>query len=229
MKIFAPLIFLISCLLFPTATQTIAQADEFQYAVAPDSNVWFYSSEREEDKLFLLPETYYVRILSTGETYSAVEYLVNEPPYKKIMGYCRTDAIQPVPFTPERPYLKKQITAKYTIPDSGGGISGPMLGTIEKMFVYYGLRYENGQLYYYVLDGETFGYIPAQSAPDFERNDDWLNYKPTPPDDGEVKGKSGSSAVQIVIVCVVGACAVAVAVLLLRGKKPIPPDDHGEF
>lgn len=202
-----------------------ARADSLRYAVAADSNVWFYASESESDKLFLVPETYYVRVLSEGEVYTAVEYLVNEPPYKKLMGYCRTAALTFVDFIPARPFLKRQITVSYTIPDNGG-LDG-QFSSIERTFVYYGMRYQSGQLYFYVLADGKFGYIPAEEPLEYERNDDWLS-QPAPPVSGEEDppaASEGPSAWQIALICGILIAAAGLAVLVLRGRKTPPGDD----
>lgn len=134
-----------------------------EYAVAL-GEVWFYASADEEEKRFLLPETYYVRVLERGETYCTVEYLTDDAPYKKLLGYCRTDALTFVDFVPERPYLRRQITVTYTLPQTGDLGTEDFL-TVQRTFVYYGDRYEEDGLYLYVLSDNEFGYIPAEAPP----------------------------------------------------------------
>ncbi len=224
MKRFIPIV-LILLVLFsrpPAAAGPVssAMADTLRYAVAADSNVWFYSSESEDARLFLIPETYYVRVLSEGEVFSAVEYLVNDAPYKKVMGYCRTAALTFVDFIPARPFLRKLVTVTYSLP--GAGVLSGELAGIEKTFVYYGMRYESGQLYFYVLDGDRFGYVPASAPPEFEHNDDWLSVPEDPPVSGETEPPAqgdGPTALQIVAICAVCAAAVVIAALVLRGHK----------
>ncbi len=227
MKRFIPLLCLplLLCLLQAPAAPAQAHADELRYAVAAGSDVWFYTAENDDAKLFLIPETYYVRVLYAGELYTAAEYLVNDPPYQKIMGYCRTDALTPVNFIPARPFLRKQITVSYTIPDSEA--SQDAFGSIDRTFVYYGLYFREGQQMAYVLSDGIFGYIPLREEPAFERNDDFLSV-PSGPAEGEPgSAKTGGlNAVQIVAICVACAAAVAVAALVLRGKKrSLPPPD----
>lgn len=205
----------------PLPARVTAHALDRRYAAAADGNVWFYEAESEESKLFLIPETYYVCVLYAGETYSAVEYLINEAPYKKIVGYCRTDALTFVDFVPERPYLLKQLTVSYTLP-AGSGL-GDEFSTVERTFVYYGTRYEKGQLYLYVLSEGKFGYIPAEEEPPFERNNDVL--APVGPSDEVVPSPEAGtlSAAEIVIICLVCAAAVVCAVFVIRGGRKEPP------
>ncbi len=201
-----------------------ASAAESEYAVAADGNVWFYSAEEEESRLFLIPETYYVHVLNVGETYSAAEYLINDPPYRKIVGYCRTQALTFVDFVPARPYLLRQITVSYTLPE--GGALGSAFDSIERDFVYYGTRYEKGQLYFYVLSEGTFGYIPAEEELEFERNDDFL-VSAGPAEEEEPPAQGGLSPAEIVVICLACAAAVVCAAFVIRGKRP--SSDAPEF
>lgn len=219
---------LLGALLLPAATRVRARAETLRYAVAADSNVWFYSSESESGKLFLIPETYYVRVLNEGERFTAVEYLVNDAPYRKIMGYCETAALTFVDFIPARPFLRKQITVAYSIQtdEAFGDAFTDVFGNIERTFVYYGLRYENGGRYAYVLYGDTFGYIPLSEEPPFERNDDYLSVPSGGTGDLEQTEKAeGLSAAEIAAICVACVAAAAVAVVVIRGRRKTAPAD----
>lgn len=213
-----------AALLIPAAPLSAAAEESGEYAVAL-GEVWFYASADEEAKCFLLPETYYVRVLERGETYCTVEYLTDDAPYKKLLGYCRTDALTFVDFVPERPYLRRQITVTYTLPQTGDLGTEDFL-TVQRTFVYYGDRYEEDGLYLYVLSDNEFGYIPAEAPPDFERNTDYLTavsgstQEPDP-------GADGANAVQIVVIVLACVAALAVALILLRGKKA--PQEKQEF
>ena len=214
---------LIAALFFP-ATTTVASASDARYAVC-EQDVWFYASANEEDRLFLIPDTYYVRVLEEGEIYSTVEYLVDDAPYRKLLGYCRTDELLFVDFIPVRPYLRKQIRVTYTLPDTGN-LGSEDFTTVERTFVYYGDRIDGNQLYLYVLSEGKFGYIPAKTSPDYEHNTDYL--LATDKTDTPTSPKETISATQIIIVCLACAAAVAVAIILMRGKRQ-PAADTQEF
>ena len=219
-----PMLAAILLALFPPAPLSAA-AETQRYAVAPTEDVWFYAGEREEDRLFLLPCTYYVRVLEEGETYSAVEYAADAAPYKKLLGYCRTDLLLFVDFIPARPYLVREVTLTYRLPDAGS-LGSEEFSAMQRTFAYYGERTERGQRYYYVYDGETFGYVPADEPLAYERNDDYLQAvsgetEQNPAPETENASPNG---VQIAVICVVCAAAVVVAVLVLRGKKPPQSD-----
>ncbi len=223
--------FLLALLFFsPQFHVVTAHADPLRYAVAATSNVWFYSAESEENKLFLIPETYYVRVLNEGEGFTAVEYLVNDGPYRKIMGYCETSALTFVDFIPARPFLRKEITVSYSLPADGGGTDAfeDVFGTIERTFVYYGMRYMSGQRYAYVLLDDTFGYIPIEEEPVFEHNDDFLSV-PSPPEvNEEASGEGGLGGVQIAAICIAGVAAAAVGFFILRGRRSSLGQDSGQ-
>ncbi len=219
---------LLLCAASLAAPPLTARADTLRYAVAADSNVWFYAAESEEDRLFLLPETYYVRVLSEGERFTAVEYLVNDPPYRKVMGYCETEALTFVDFIPARPFLRKEIKVTYDLAggDAFSDAFPDMFGSIERTFVYYGLRYEGGNRYAYVLYEGTFGYIPLAEEPAYERNDDFLSV-PSGSVDGSSAAKGGGlKTVHIVVICIACAAAVGVAVFALKGRRR--SSDRGE-
>lgn len=217
---------LLAVLLFPAPPRPVSATDG-RYAVCVQ-DVWFYAGENEEEKLFLVPDTYYVRVLEEGEIYSTVEYLTDDPPYKKLLGYCRTDQLLFVDFIPVRPYLRKQITVSYTLP--GSGSLDDAFSTVERTFVYYGDRYENGQLYLYVLLDGTFGYIPASAPPEYEHNTDYLTSTSGDGDEGTEppSADEGIGATQIVVICLACAAAVAIVIILMRGKQK-PGGEQQEF
>ncbi len=201
-----------------------AHAAEGGYAVAAARDVWFYAREDESSRLFQLPFSYYVRVLAEGETYCSVEYLDDVPPYRKIQGYCRKDALTPVDFVPARPYLRREITVEYSLPQKGGLGEGKFL-TVERTFVYYGQRYEGSALYFYVLADGEFDYIPAASPLEYEYNTDYLETAAVT----SHEGSAGLSAAEIAIICIACVAVVGVAVLVLRGKKPLPEGERAEF
>ena len=212
----------------PSAELTAALSSEAEgdaYAVAPTEDVWFYTGESEEERLFLLPCSYYVRVLDEGETFCAVEYAADESPYKKLLGYCRTESLLFVGFVPERPYLNAPVTLTYALPDAGG-LGDAALSQTERTFAYYGERTEGGQLYYYVYDGATFGYVPAAEHLTYERNTDYLEAASAEKGGEEGAQGGGLGGVQIAVICILCAAAVAVAVLVLRGKRSAGRDDR---
>ncbi len=208
-----------------------ARADEAErYAVAAATDVWFYAAENEESGLFVLPYTYYVRVLKEGAVFSYVQYLDDEAPYKAIRGYCKTEDLTFVDFIPERPYLKREITVSYTVANTGDSLmGGGSFDKLEKSFVFYGTSYLGTARFFYVYADGTFDYVPATQEIVYEYNTDYLEdvsggapAEPEPP--------AGSlSGVQIAVICAIAAALVAIAVFVLRGKKSPTPQELPEF
>ena len=222
MKRFLPLALVMGLLLLLLLpAPVLAHAAEGPYAVAAASDVWLYEREDEESALFCLPYSYYVKVSSRGAEYSSVEYLTDEGPFQRIRGYCKTEELTFVRFTPKRPYLYREISVTYTLPQAGNAALGNgSFMSVQRTFVYYGHRYAGGQLYYYVLAGGTFDYIPMNEPLSYDYNDDFLQ------DASSTAGKKSSlPAAGIAVICVGAAAAVGVAVFVLRGKKPAPPEE----
>lgn len=205
----------------PARSSLSVRAEGDTYAVAETSDVWFYKTQSEDDKLFCIPRTYYVKVLSRGDKFSFCEYLRDSAPYKKISGYCLTDSLTFVDFVPQRPYLFREVTVEYVLP--GAALGNGIFSGLEETFVYYGTRYENGQLFFYVGKDGLFDYVPASEELVFDLNDDFL-----PDPDTPVAGSNrseGLSAVQIVLITLAAVAVLVVAVFVARGRKSAPPEN----
>ncbi len=117
----AALIGILSVLTFMPAPVLGARAEETLYAVAESADVWFLETESEDSKLFCIPRTYYVKVLSKGEKFSLCEYLRDSAPYRKVRGYCLTDSLKFVDFVPVRPFLFREVTVEYVLPGAARG------------------------------------------------------------------------------------------------------------
>ncbi|MDE7295787.1 MAG: hypothetical protein K2N84_00835 [Clostridia bacterium] len=198
-----------------------ASAAGERYAVAATHDVWFYEEANESKGLFILPYTYYVKVLNEGNPYCLVEYQDGTNGYKKITGYCLKDALTFVDFLPERPFLRKQINLAYTI--AGGpsfGTGG--LGSMERSVCFYGTYYAGTAQYYYVYADGVFDYVPATEPVNYDLNTDYLSSVSAvePPVDEPAKEAGGLNALQIVVICMLCVAAVIAALFVLRGKKP---------
>ena len=231
------LILLMAVLLLAPALPLPASAEETApeprevYAVAARADVWLYAEENEDSGLFLLPYTYYVRVLERGEEYSAVIYGEDAAPYRTVEGYCKTDMLTFVDFVPERPFLKLEVTVTYTVPGSSSQMGNGTFDEIERTFHYYGTSYLGTQRYFYVLSDGVFDYIPAARDVNYELNTDYLTetVAPAPEEEPEAAPPSGLSALEIAAL-VLGVVAVAaIAFFVLRGRKSPAPSDESDF
>lgn len=221
------LITLCTLILLTNVTPLFAQAQERgeQYAVAAQETVYFYARAEEASGTFILPYTYYVKIIAKGEPYSKVEYLTDDPPYRKVTGYCKTDELTFVDFTPVRPYLYKQITVTYSLqPTAVHAASEGFLDEIQIDYLFYGTYTVGSALYYYVYANDTFGYVPATGELSYDLNTDYLKPTVSTPPNGDqpTEATPSLSGAQVFFLCALCAAAVAVAVFVIRGKKSTP-------
>ena len=107
------------------------------YACILTDNAFFYSTADDKRGIFLLPRTYYVRLLDYGEEYCRVEYLQDSDKAKRLVGYTKTQDLTFVDYTPLRPYLYYVFEIKYRIEDSEFTTSD-FLTEIVLSCVYYG-------------------------------------------------------------------------------------------
>lgn len=223
--LFISFLILLSAVCFPQPVSASAEESVPQYAVADGKSIWFYSEPNEESGLFILPYTYYVLVISEGQTYCAVRYLDDVSPYKAITGYCKTEELTFVDFIPERPYLRKELTVTYSITNSSGFTMGNgSFDTLEKTYLFYGTSYLGTARFYYVYSDGVFDYIPATQEITYELNTDYLTAAAAGTDSDAEPSAEGVSVLQIVVICLIVAAVVAVALFVLRGKKPVPQD-----
>ncbi len=222
------LVILLQCL--PPLAAVSAAEEEPRYAVAASEDVWFYASEDEKSGLFLIPYTYYVKIIAVGTLFTAVEYLDDVPPYRAVRGFCKTQDLTFVDFVPARPFLRREIKATYEVENpTGTRMGNGSFDKIERTFVYYGTSYSGTARFFYVCADGVFDYIPATRDIVFELNTDYLQNTSGEPAE-EPSEKSGLSAGQIVAICAVALAFVAIAALVLRGKRASPaPQEFSQF
>lgn len=139
------------------------------YACILSDETFLYPAEEEKDALFLIPKTYYVKVVERGEEYSLVEYGSGTPAFPTLSGYCKTEELTFVDYTPARPYPQAEIRLTYTLEDA----LPSSLSTFSVTASYYGDYAVGSTLYCYVYAGDNFGYVVR---PDFtlEQNTDYL-------------------------------------------------------
>ena len=223
--------------LFPSPVLTV-RAEETQtpaaevYAVAARNDVWLYAEENEESGLFLLPYTYYVRVVERGEPFSAAVYGTDEAPYRAVKGYCKTALLTFVGFVPKRPFLKLEVTVTYTVPGTSSEMGNGTFDEIERSFHYYGTSYLGTQRYFYVLSDGVFDYIPAARDVNYELNTDYLTDVSGPAEEPPVEEEATSSALSGIEIAalILGILAVAaIAFFVLRGRKAPSAAEADEF
>lgn len=192
----------IASIIAPTAVSTaalttdkllIAEAETNAYACITQENTYFYSSADENSGLFILPTTYYVKIISKSDDFCFVQYLDDVAEYKAVYGYCKTEDLTTVDFTPARPYLYYTYTATYTVNGTASTDIGDF-STFTCTCIYYG-DYKNGTLTYrYVSINGEFGYIPKTCEIEYPLNTDYITEEPAEPSSSDIDGIAADDA-----------------------------------
>lgn len=200
------------------------------YACILTDNAFFYSTADDKRGIFLLPRTYYVRLLDYGEEYCRVEYLQDSDKAKRLVGYTKTQDLTFVDYTPLRPYLYYVFEIKYRIEDSEFTTSD-FLTEIVLSCVYYGDYKIGSETYCYVLRNGEFGYVPKPSRLYYEENTEYADRlaNQTPDSDSSdatknAEKKNKSSPAQIAILVTVCLLVPILAGLLIKPPKRPPYD-----
>ncbi|MBQ7831722.1 MAG: hypothetical protein IJ393_06600 [Clostridia bacterium] len=196
------------------------------YACILSDSTFFYSSADGRRGVFLLPKTYYVRLVEYGADYCKIEYLSDEGNYKKLTGYARTTELTFVDYVPKLPYLYYSFEVSYRIGDSELNDSS-FLTEITVDCIYYGDYLIGSEAYCYVRRGDTFGYVPKPLTLSYTANTEYADYlaaqaalsaSDAAPDSSTTPEKS-SSPIQIAILVVICLLVPVLAALILKPPK----------
>ena len=200
------------------------------YACILEDETFFYAVPEEKRGVFLLPKTYYVRLVEYGESYCKIEYLTDDTHVKKLTGYARTEQLTFVDYVPERPFLVYVFDVKYQISETEKTDSS-FLTQLTVTCAYYGDYNVGSETYCYVLRGEEFGYIPKPETLQFEENTEYADYIQAQEESAssadvsseDVADKSGGmSPWQIVILVALCLLVPVLAALILKPTKAEP-------
>lgn len=220
--------FIILYTLLPCSTPLRARALTDEYACITSTSAYFYASKDLKRGVFLLPETYYVKILEKGSEFCKIEYQADTETTQKLTGYARTDALAFVDYTPKTPYFSTLFEATYTIDGSIGGEG--FLDEIRLTCAYYGDFEVGSTSYCYVLRGGEFGYVPKPdklSVPKNTEYAEWLASKETDaPVSATPKTDEGASPAQIAIIIALCLLVPVLSALIIRQPKNEPYDEE---
>ena len=223
-----PLLFFLSSFFSPPAALVSAEeafvADS--YACVLSDETFFYSSRDEKRGVFLLPKTYYVKILEADPEFCKIEYLYDDEYVQKLVGYAKTSKLTPVPYVPKRPYLYHLVELHYTI-DGGNAQSSGFLDRITVTCAYYGDYRIGSETYSYILRDGSFGYIPKPADLIFDTNTEYAEWEAanTEQEKSEEKQtKEQASPAQIAILIALCLLVPVLAALILRPNKHSPYD-----
>ncbi|MBR2330731.1 MAG: hypothetical protein IKA40_05750 [Clostridia bacterium] len=222
---------------FSTPRRVVAQEPQTYSVTAPSvggyacictDTAYFYQSKHADSGLFLLPESYFVKILETGETYCKIEYLYDDTHVKKLIGYALTAQLTFVDYVPERPYLYCLFNLRYTLEDAFDG--NGFLDDITVLCAYYGDYTVGSKTYCYVLQGEEFGYVPKPSDLSIEKNTEYADRLAAtlPPEDDAPKDESPTQSNPAQIAILVALCLLVPILAALILKPPRRPPYESE-
>ena len=203
------------------------------YACILSDDVYFYANADGRRGLFLLPQSYYVRLIEYRSDYCKVEYQTDESA-KRLVGYVATEKLTFVDYTPVRPYLYYVFDLRYKIEDTDQTDS-TFLTEITVPCVYYGDYFIGSERYCYVLRGEEFGYVPKPVTLVYENNEEYADYvaslqPPTEPSsEVEMPTAQENSPAQIAILVLICLLVPILAALVLKPphRPPYDQDDLG--
>ena len=225
----------LSCTKSPQPVQAAAQTIvplAGDYACILSDDVYFYANADGRRGLFLLPQSYYVRLVEYRTDYCKVEYHTDNSA-KRLVGYVKTDALTFVDYTPSRPYLYYVFDLRYTIQDAEQTDSA-FLTELTVSCIYYGDYLIGSERYCYVLRGEEFGYVPKPTTLAYEENEEYAQYleskeSQTPPTSSEPLTSTESSPAQIAILVALCLLVPILAAMILKPPRraPYEQDDLG--
>ncbi len=157
------------CSLFAPFPSQSASADEGRFAYVKP-NCYFYPTAELTNGIFILPDSYFVKLLSEGDSYYQIEYLVDGAGTKKLTGFCPKEKVSPVDFQPTNPYLIRFFDLTYKVEGEDGD---GFLTQITFSCAYYGDYYVGTTAYAYVLREEEFGYVPKPKGFTYEKNPEY--------------------------------------------------------
>ena len=225
---FLPLLFFLSSFFPPTAFRAAAEATlaADSYACVLTDEAFFYSAKDEKRGVFLLPKTYYVKIIEAETEFCKIEYLYDDTHVQKLVGYAKTSDLTPVPYVPKRPYLYHLIDVHYTI----GGGNAPGSGFLDQITItcaYYGDYRIGSETYSYILRDGSFGYIPKPDDFTYEINTEYAEWQAANAEQEKEEEKpkeEGASPAQIAILIALCLLVPVLAALILRPSKRSPYD-----
>ena len=218
-----PLLCFLSLSLFPfprlTATAEPATLQAGAYACILDEDTYLYASSNERSGLFLLPQTYYVKILDAQSDFTKVEYGTDSATTKRLTGYCKTELLTPVDYVPVTPYFVYTFDVTYRL--DGEEKLYPFLNEITLTCAYYGNYPIGSEIYCYALREDTFGYVRLPADFTFIPNSEYADRfnDPTQSPSEPIIQQDTLPPVQIALIAMLCLLAPILAALIIRPNK----------
>lgn len=201
------------------------------YACVISDTAYFYATTDEKSGVFLLPESYYIRLLEYRTDYCKIEYLQDDGYTKKVIGYTKTQDLAFVDYVPTRPYLYYLFDLKYTLGE-GGNATSDSLTEITVTCAYYGDFTVGTENWCYILRDGEFGYIPKPADLSFERNteyEDRLSIKTESSLSTPSPTEKSSSPIQIGILVALCLLIPVLGALILKPPRRPPYEREEDY
>ena len=189
---------------------------------------FFYSAPNDNSGLFLLPKTYYVRLLEYGMEYCKIEYLTEDAYTKRLVGYAKTSELTFVDYVPKRPYLYHYFEVTYRIEDVEKPNSA-FLDQIVMTCAYYGDYKVGSKTYCYVLRDTQLGYVTKPASLYYEENTEYAEYlehlqaSASAPNEEELQNPQKSSVPPLHVAILIALCLLVPLLAALILKPPRRP------
>lgn len=231
-----PILCFLTFFAFPLRTHTASAQTQTTpsaggYACILTDSTYFYATRDEKRGVFLLPKTYFVKVLDVSDDFCKIEYLYDDTYAKKLVGYAKTQELTFVDFIPEHPYLYYLIEVSYHIGEENG-LNDGFLNNLVVTCTYYGDFKIGSETYCYVLRGDEFGYIPKPTNLSYVENTEYQDHltpapTPEPPQADTATPEPTSSPAQIAILIALCILVPLLAALILKPphRPPYESDD----
>ncbi len=211
-------------------TLKTASANTIEYYRVLNENTYIYSNSLLTDKIFEVPNTYYVKVESVTQSYARVSYGYDDFNYPVIMGYMKLEELTPCETIPSNPFsIIKISTSMSDILFNDSELKSAYFNVPSETFMtYYGnFTNQNGTKLCYVYCNNKLGYIDVNSINSFSvpKNTDPIivEGEETPPPQDEVTPETPSSlkgeSLQIIIIVGISIVSISIVYALFKPSK----------
>ena len=138
---------IVTCMGIQKASITATATTENATYARIESNCYLYEKEDSDSGIFILPESYYVKILKKGSTFHQVSYLDDGDFATAIQGYVLANSVHiQENYIPQNPYLQYTISVTFKI----NAVYSTLLDEIRLELPFYGISKVNTKVFNYV-------------------------------------------------------------------------------
>lgn len=217
------------------------RAETDSYFRVLSKNAYVYADPELSEKLFIVPETYYVKAETYNSVYARVVYGDDDGEYPVIVGYMSSENLTASAIVPSSPFAVIKVSSLYSdVLFQDAARKRALFNVPCDSFMYlYGSHFSNGSELCYVYYRNKLGYIDKNSLSDFviPKNKDPLPVENEPLNNNEIsespKTRSSISGETLQIIIIVGISVVSISVVYVlfkpqKNKVPVKDEDFFE-